>query len=75
MELNRYGLITTASIENAKQIKLKQREDESERLTLTKARNNQRVRVGQVAVIGSKKWLRVNPNDFNGSFWIAVEGK
>lgn len=74
MELNRYGFVTAASVENSKKVKLIQREYESERVTLIKAKNNQTVRVGEVAVIGNKEWLRVSATKFDGTFWIAIEG-
>ena len=72
MEINERGLVTAASVREARRIVLKPLECETVRHRLATVRRG-RVKLGEIAVLGDRQWLRVNPLDFHGSAWIEVE--
>lgn len=73
MELNSNGSIKSASVRHFQRVILKRRETQSIKEKLTNARNYGKVQLHQIAVIDDREFLRVKPDQFNGSAWIEVQ--
>jgi len=73
MEFNLNGTIKAMSVRYNQRIVLNSREGELIRDVLVKAKNQGKVKVGQVAVFENREWLRVLPHKFNGSPWIEIQ--
>ena len=71
MELDEKGLVKSSSVREVKRIRLKQLEHDRIRYRLAIARRGQ-VRVGEIAVIGDREWLRVDSQQFKGLAWIEI---
>ena len=72
MELNQDGTISARSVQEIKRINIKPKENQSIKYRLATVRRG-RVRLGEIAVIGDREWLRVNPDDFHGAAWIEIQ--
>lgn len=73
MELDSKGLIKAASVRHFQRVVLKRRETQTIKEKLLSARNYGKVQLNQVAVVDGKEFLRVKPNEFNGSAWIEIQ--
>lgn len=72
MELNPDGTIKAASVREVKRVIIKPMEEQTIRYRLATVRRG-RVRLGEIAVLGDRQWLRVNPLDYHGSAWIEIQ--
>lgn len=73
MELNPNGLVKAASVRHFERVILKRRETQTTKEKLINARNYGKVKLNQIAVVDGREFLRVKPDQFNGSVWIEVQ--
>jgi hypothetical protein len=73
MKFNLNGTISASSVQNIKRVVLHSKEGERVKDVLVKAKNHGKVKIGQIAVLGDKEWIRVRPDKFNGSPWIEIQ--
>lgn len=72
MELNPNGTVRADSVRDIKRITLKLRESQTIKYRLFVGRRGA-VRLGEIAVLGDREFIRVNPADFQGSAWIEIQ--
>ena len=73
MKLNTKGLVEADSVRNAQRVVIKRKESETIKLRLVKTKIQQKVEIGQVAVISAREFLRVDSRKFKGYHWIEIE--
>ena len=72
MELNLDGTVSRNSVRHLKRVLIKLKEGEQIRDALVKAKNQSKVKVGQIAVIDEREWLRLSPYNYNGAVWVEI---
>jgi len=72
MKLNTIGLVEAQSVKNAERVLIKRKENETVKLRLANTRNYGKVRIGQIALIDDREFLRVDSSKFKGSTWLEV---
>ena len=73
MKFNSNGTINAASVQLLERVVLNSKEGERVKDVLVKAKNHGKVKIGQIAVLGNKEWLRVRSDKFNGSPWVEIQ--
>ncbi len=64
VKLNFNGTVCQSSVKHLIRIELKPKEGERVKDVLVKAKNQGKVKIGQIGVIDNKEWLRVLPPRF-----------
>lgn len=72
MEFNLDGTISRRLVETLKRVFIKPKEGEQIKTALVKAKNQNKVKIGQIAVIDEREWLRLPLRDYNGAVWIEI---
>ncbi len=73
MKFNLNGTISAPSVRHIERVVLNSREGERVKDALVKAKNHGRVKIGQIAVLENKEWMRVRADKFNGCLWIEIQ--
>lgn len=78
MEFNPDGTISRSSVRHLKRVLIKLRDGEQIRYALARVRSKCKIKVGEIAVIDEREWLRLSPCHnlspyyLNGTIWIEI---